>query len=124
MIPKLVFESKIPLAMSGEGEMLDEFQRDDEIDMMERDELARVIKDEQQVYSEDEDFLVQQVQDKLGALKEEDFEELELPDHLVKMGKTFLERELYTDRSGLQRSSRIETSSPGVCGRRRTTGSY
>jgi len=85
VIPTRVVESKIPLALSAVGDLRDEFQRDDEIDKMERDELARVIKDEQQVYSEDEDSLIQRVQDKLGALKEEDFEELESPDYLVKM---------------------------------------
>jgi len=91
VIPVRVFESKIPLALSGVGEMRDELQRDDEIDKMEREEFARVMKDEQQVYSEDEDSLIQRVQDKLGALKEEDFEELESPDHLVKMGKIFID---------------------------------
>jgi len=91
VIPTRVIESKIPLALSAVVELRDEFQRDDEIDKMERDELARVIKDEQQVYSEDEDSLIQRVQDKLGALKEEDFEELESPDLFVKMGKMHAE---------------------------------
>ena len=77
MIPTRVVESKIPLALSAVGDLRDKFQRDDEIVKMERDELTRVIKDEQQVYSEDENSLIQRVQDKLGALKEEDFEELE-----------------------------------------------
>jgi len=87
VVPSRVFESKIPLALSAVTGLRDQFQRDDEIDKMERDELARVINDEQQVYSEDEDSLFQRVQDKLGAIKEEYFEGLESLDHLVKMGK-------------------------------------
>ena len=70
-IPAKVSELKIPVALSAIGEMRDEFQRDDEIDKLERDELARVMKAEQQVYSEDEDSLIQRVQDKLGAFTEE-----------------------------------------------------
>jgi len=85
VIPRSLMTSKLPDAMSPAIEMRDEFQRDDEIDTMEWDKLARVIKDEQQVYSEDEDSLIQRVQDELGTLKEEDFEELESPDHLVEM---------------------------------------
>jgi len=91
LVPTRVVESKILLALSPVASLRDEFQRDDEIDEMERNELARVIKDEQQVYSEDEDSLIQRVQEKLGALKEENFEELESPDHLVKMGKMHAE---------------------------------
>ena len=91
VIPTRVVESNIPLALRGMGELRDEFQRDVEIDKMERNELVRVMKEEQQVYSEDEDSLIQRVQDKIGALKKEDFEELESPDHLVKMGKTHAE---------------------------------
>jgi len=91
VIPRRVVESKLPLALSVVVELRDQFQRDDEIDKLERDQLARVIKDEQQVYSEDEDSLIQRVQDKLGALKDEDFEMLESPDHLVKMGKIFID---------------------------------
>jgi len=88
VIPARVLQNKIPLALSAVGELRGHFQRDDEIDKMERDELARVMKDERQVYSEDDKSLIQRLQDKLGALKDEDFEELESRDHLVKMGKT------------------------------------
>ena len=91
VIPTRVVETSIPLALSAVGEMRDRFQRDDEIDKMERDELARVMKEELQVYSEDEDSLIQRIQNQLGALAEEEFEELESPDHLVKMGETHAE---------------------------------
>ena len=91
VIPTSVIGKKIPQELSGLSRLRDTFQRDDQIDKMERDELGRVMKDEQQVYSDDEDSLIQRVQDKLGAIKEEDFEELESPDHLVKMGKMHAE---------------------------------
>ena len=65
--------------------MRDEFHCYDEIDETELDKLARVIKEEQQVYSENENSLIQRVQDKLGATKKEDFEEIESPDHFVKI---------------------------------------
>ena len=91
VLPTRVVESKIPLALSAVSDLRDEFQRDDEIDKMERDELAKVVKEEQQMYSEDEDSLIQRVQSKLGAIQEEDFEELESSDHLVKMGKMHAE---------------------------------
>jgi len=84
-IPAFVVNAKLPLALGILGDLRKEFQRDDEIDKLERDQLARVIKDEQQVYSQDEDSLIHRVQNKLGALKEPDFEELESPDMLVKM---------------------------------------
>jgi len=88
-IPTFVVNAKLPLALGSLGGLRVEFQRDDEIDKLERDQLARVIKDEPQVYSEDEDSLIQRVQNKLGALKEENFEELGSPDHLVWMGGFF-----------------------------------
>jgi len=87
-VPTWVVELKIPLALSAVIELRDEFQRDDEIDAMEWDELARVMTEEKQVYSEYEDSLIQRVQDKLRVIKEEDFEEFESLDHLVKMGTT------------------------------------
>jgi len=108
LVPTHVVESKIPLALSSVGEMRDQFQRDDEIDKVKRDELARVIKEEPQVYSEDEDSLIQRVQDKFGALKEEDFEELESPDHLIKMGKTIEGDGLVVIRASANIDSSIE----------------
>jgi len=90
VIPSRILDSKIPQALGAVCELRDQFQRDDEIDTMERDELARIVKDQPQVYSEDEDSLIQQVYVKLGMLEWEHFEELESPDHLVKMGKIFV----------------------------------
>ena len=110
VIPTRVVESKIRLALSAVSEMRDEFQRDDEIDKMERDELARVMKDEQQVYSEDEHSLIQRVQDRLGAIKEEDFEELGSPDHHMQMLMS-----MNTESDGIMRGIATLDTSIEVC---------
>jgi hypothetical protein len=65
------------------------FQRDDEVDELERDELAGVIEQEPQVYDAEEEGIIERVRKKLGGLKEEDFKELDSPDHLVKMDSVF-----------------------------------
>jgi len=90
VIPRSLAASKVPDALSPATEMRDAFQRDDEIDQLERDELARVIEDEPQTYTAEEDILVNKVNAKLGMLEWELFEELESPDHLVKMGKILI----------------------------------
>ena len=69
------------------ADLREKFQRDDEIDKMEWDELARIIKDVPQTYTAEEDILINKVHAKLGMLEWGHFEELESPDHLVKMGK-------------------------------------
>jgi len=86
-IPTFVVNSNIPLALSAVGDLRDAFQRDDEIDKLERDQLARVVKDEPQTYTAEEDVLVNKANIKLGMLEWECFEELQSLDHLVKMGK-------------------------------------
>jgi len=68
VVPTWVIESKIPLALNAVGDLRDEFQRDDEIDKMELDELARIIKREPQTYTAEEDVLVNKMQAKLGRL--------------------------------------------------------
>ena len=62
VIPARVIQRKIPLSLVPVGNLRDAFRRDDEIDKVERDGLARVMREEQQVYSEDEDSLIQRVQ--------------------------------------------------------------
>jgi len=77
---------------------------------MERDEMARVVKEEQQVYSSDEDSLIQRALNKLGALKEEDFEGIESPDHLVKM-----ELNMLGAAAGVGRATTVVDASIEVC---------
>jgi len=90
-IPTRVLNSMLPATLGAVGDLRDEFQRDDEIDTMERDELARIIKDEPQTYAAEEGVLTNKVYFKVGAFEWERFEELESPDHWVKMGKIFAE---------------------------------
>jgi hypothetical protein len=84
-IPKQVLRKVIARAMGSAGVAQLEFQRDKEVDEAELGSLAAVIKDEQQVYTADEEQFVVQVQDKIGGIRQEDFKELVSPDHLVDM---------------------------------------
>ena len=61
VVPTWIVELKIPLALSAACDLRDEFQREDEIDNMERDDLARVVKDAPQVYTDEENILVDKV---------------------------------------------------------------
>jgi len=82
---------KVPLALAACGDLREKFQRDDEIDRMDLDEFARIIKDKPQSCTAEEDTLVNKASVKLGMLEWENFEELESRDHLVKMGKMFFD---------------------------------
>jgi len=90
-IPTFVVNAKIPITLGAVGGLREEFQRDDEIDKLERDELARTIKEEPRTYTADEDTHVNKVDVKLGMIEWEFFKELESPDFLVKMGKIYTE---------------------------------
>ena len=85
-----VLNQKIPDVLEAACEIRERFQRDDQVDQTERDELAATIRDSPQTYSAEEDILVNKVCVKLGALEWKNFEELDSPDHLVKMGKIFI----------------------------------
>jgi len=98
-IPAFVVNAKLPLALGVVGKLRDAFQRDDEIDKVERDELTATIRDSPQTYTAEEDILINDVNVKLGVLEWEHFEVLESPDHLVKMGKIFVQN----DSSGVMR---------------------
>jgi hypothetical protein len=88
-IPVRVVNSKIPAALADAKILREKVQRDDEVDRVGRDELAGIVEREQQVYAEEEEVFVTSVQNKLGGFKEEDFKELDSPDHLVKMHAIF-----------------------------------
>ena len=77
--------SVVPRLLSMVASMRDCMQRDYEIDATERDKLATIIQNEEQTYSADELLRMERVRSTFSALKEKDFEELESPDHLVKM---------------------------------------
>jgi hypothetical protein len=84
-VPVFVVNSKAGKVLSFVAEMREQFQRDDEVDELERGRLAETIRDEPQVYEAAEEQFISRAQDKLGGLKEEDLKELTSPDHLVKM---------------------------------------
>ena len=86
-VPTWLMNAKLPLGLNVVVNLRKEFQRDDEIDKVERDELATTIRDSPQNYTPEEDILINKVHAKLGTLEWRHFEELESPDHLVKMGK-------------------------------------
>ncbi|GMI19237.1 hypothetical protein TeGR_g13668, partial [Tetraparma gracilis] len=90
-VPKRVVVAMIPQALSGVGEMRELFQRDDNIDGAKRSELAGIINDRPQVYTDDELDILDFMTDTLGMLKEEKFEKLESPDHFVHMSSVFKE---------------------------------
>jgi hypothetical protein len=75
----------IPETLSTVSDIREIFERDDEVDRVERDEQAGVIDNVEQVYDAEEVRAIECVRDKLGGLKEEDFKELDSPDHLVSM---------------------------------------
>ena len=88
-VPEWLVNSKAPQALATVVALQNQFQRDDEVDRLERDELARIVMDEPQTYTAEEDTMINAVHATLGSLEWERFEELESPDHLVKMGKIF-----------------------------------
>jgi hypothetical protein len=112
-VPAWVLNRKVAVALGGTEEIRQAFDRSDEVDKVARDELAGVIEHEQQVYVEGEEAFITDVQKKLGGFKEEDFKELESPDHLVKMhsilaeGSSTIVLEATTVRPPLSTSSRL-----------------
>jgi len=110
-VPVFVLNSKLPDALQAAIGIRERFEKDDEVDRAERDELARAIKEKPQNYTAEEDSMMKTVRDKLKALKEEDFDELESPDHLVKMGKIFFNGES----SAIARGSVIIDASVEEC---------
>ena len=90
-IPTAIVNSKLSSTLDAVVEMRQEFQRDVEIDDAERADKAQVIRDSPQTYTTEEEATIERVQSTLGALEEGAFDELASPDHLLKMGKIFVE---------------------------------
>ena len=88
-VPKRVYNYKLQNALGAVEEMRSEFERDDEIDKLEHEEIAKVVREVDQVYTAEENEIIEQVMGKLGGPKEEDFDELDSPDLRVKMGRLF-----------------------------------
>ena len=105
-----VVNSNIAKALSPVGALRERFQRDAEIDSAERGSLAGIIRDEPQTYSSEEDILFNSLHAKLGVLRWSSFDDLESPDHLVKMG-TIVEN----GTSGIGRASVVVDASVFDC---------
>jgi hypothetical protein len=107
-IPAWVLNMKVAEALSGTVDIRQSFDRSDEVDKAARDELAGTIEQEQQVYDEKEEEFIVNVEDKFGGLKEENFKELQSPDHLVKMDSIFKDK----DSSAVGRASTVRPPPP------------
>jgi len=110
-LPKALTNTKIPQALRRVVDLCNFFCRDDEIDDIEREKLTRIFRDETvgDVTAEDS-ALLSLVEDKLGALKDDNFEELDSPDFLVRMGLS-----MKGDSAGTARASTIVDASPEEC---------
>jgi hypothetical protein len=84
-VPAAVTNSKITSALDVLTDLREVFQRDDEVDEVDRNELARVIRDDPQEYTDDEKQLIRRVMDKLVDLEKEVLVDIESPDHQVQM---------------------------------------
>jgi len=91
-LPVWAIQAEIDKTLSVVNELRTEFQRDDEIDDTDLARLAHDIVKSKQSYTQEEDAMIGRVKLKLRTtLKEADFDTLESPDHLVSMGRIFLE---------------------------------
>jgi len=109
-LPTWVINSKLPLSLSGIGDLREDFQRDDEVDALARAARTGTFNSPQ-VYEPEEDEMIDRVRGKLGDIKTEDFEEIESPDFRVTMGRIFIPGET----SGVGRASVTIDSSAEEC---------
>jgi len=93
-VPAFILNARVSTVLKPASEIRERFEKDDEVDRMERGELARIIKDVAQTYTAEEDDLIDNIHAKFDVLEWKDFDELEPPDHRVKMGK------IHSDGSG------------------------
>jgi hypothetical protein len=84
-VPAAVVNSKISASLGDAKILREKVGRDDEIDNVNRDELAGIIERRQEVYSDVENAVVDRVRDQLGGIPDSSFEKIESPDHLVHM---------------------------------------
>ncbi|GMI35292.1 hypothetical protein TeGR_g2861 [Tetraparma gracilis] len=84
-VPAVFVNSKISASLGDAKILREKVGRDDEIDNVNRDELAGIIERRQEVYSDVENAVVDRVRDQLGGIPDSSFEKIESPDHLVHM---------------------------------------
>ena len=92
-IPVWLMNMKIKDSLSTAGELVTTFGRDDEVDMKERDALVDIIRNEDQVYSEDEIAAIRKVSELLdsSSIPVDSWMPITSSDPYVKMESTFKE---------------------------------
>jgi hypothetical protein len=89
-IPVQLMDLKAASALGSVVDMRDVLQRDEEIDNIDLAQLARVMREEEQVHTLEENEVVNRVLAKFGSAREDQFETLECPDVHVKLSKFFV----------------------------------
>jgi hypothetical protein len=84
-LPVAVVNRMVPLQLTTLVQLRNAFQRDEEIDKEARNDLVRIIRDEPQDYTVEENDLLYRVASKLDNLKQEDLKGIDSPDPLVEM---------------------------------------
>ncbi|GMI60560.1 hypothetical protein ScalyP_jg2635 [Parmales sp. scaly parma] len=91
-LPAKVIDSQIPKGLRSVFQLRETFNRDDEIDQEERNELMGVMKnDENEVYGEEENEMVKRITKKMKSVKEDLFTPLNSPDFRTKMSIAHIE---------------------------------
>ncbi|GMI06344.1 hypothetical protein TrVE_jg7700 [Triparma verrucosa] len=94
VIPKWIVNKKIPEQLQAVQDAIDEVRQDDRIDAAVREELSDFIKEHwmEEVYSEEEEALLQRVRQKFeGSLEESKWTQLKSPDIFLTMESTYEE---------------------------------
>ena len=90
-IPTWTMNSNVANTLLAAEALREVFQRDEEVDLAELALLAAAIEEgREEEYGEEENALVRSLREQLGALLEDEFVEIESPDHLVRMNINFI----------------------------------
>ena len=90
-LPAKVMENIIPRSLGLVTQLRERFNRDNEIDQEERNELMGVMKNsEDEVYSEEENEMVKRIIEKIENIKEDLFKPLNSPDFRTKVSVLFV----------------------------------
>ena len=91
-IPAKLMDKQIPRSLGSLFQLRETFNRDDEIDQEERNELMGVMKnDENEVYSEEENEMVKRITKKMENVKDDLFTPLNSPDFRTKVSVQFVQ---------------------------------
>ena len=91
-LPAKVMDSQIPKRLRSVFQLREKFNRDDEIDQEERNELMGVMKKhENEVYSEEENEMVGRITKKMESVKDDLITPLNSPDFRIKVRVQFVQ---------------------------------